>query len=83
VRNALGNHDEGLKVAERGLKTIADNGDEPVDQAFLHLAAAVAQKGLGDTEQHAAEIAKGEALAEKFEDDGLKKWFAGELKKSR
>ena len=82
VQTAVGNHDEGLRTALRGLKTIVDNGEQSVDQAFLHLAAAAAQRGLGDTEQHASQIAKGVALAAKFEEDGLKEWFAGELKKA-
>ncbi|MFT5291039.1 MAG: hypothetical protein ACI82F_003115, partial [Planctomycetota bacterium] len=37
VHNSLGRHREALAFAERGLKTIADNGGQKVDQAFIYL----------------------------------------------
>lgn len=83
VMNAAGRPAEGLGFAERGLATIRENGEEPVDEAFLRLAAAGAHGKLGDEAAHARELAAAEALAAEFPSDGLKNWFESEAAKVR
>ncbi len=82
VHHALGRHDEARAFAESGLATIAANGEEKVDEAFLHLARARACRDAGDAAEQAASLAKAGALAAAFEADGLRSWFAKERAKS-
>lgn len=83
VHTTLGRPEQGREHAERGLATIEANGEEKVDEAFLHLARARACRDAGDTETQAASIEQAETLAEGFENQGLTDWFQGELAKSR
>ncbi len=83
VAHAVGDHPAARAHAERGLATIAAaDGEEPVDEAFLHLARATACRDAGDAEAQAASLATARGLADAFEDDGLKAWFAEELAKA-
>lgn len=82
VYTALGKPKEGRAYAEAGLKTIEEaDGEERVDEAFLHLARARACRDAGDTNAHRASIARANELAADFE-SGLVSWFEGELAKS-
>lgn len=81
VHTALGRADDGRAFAERGLQTIADNGEEKVDEAFLHLACARAGRTQGDDAAHGESLARADALAAGF-DAGLKDWFAGQRVKA-
>lgn len=83
VHSAAGRHGEALTFATRALATIAANGEEKVDEAFIRLAAAAAHRGLGDRESHSRELAAAEALAADFGDAGLVSWFEGEAAKVR
>ncbi len=84
AHNHLGRHAEAADYADRGLATIAEaDGEEPVDEAFLHLARARACRELGRADDQAASIAHAEKLAEGFEGPGLVDWFQGELAKAR
>lgn len=84
VHNKLGRHAEAREFADRGLATIAEaDGEEKVDEAFLHLARATACRELGQRDDQAASIAHAEALAEGFEGEGLQGWFQDELAKAR
>lgn len=81
VHTAVGQHADGRRFADRGLQTIADNGDESVDEAFLHLARARACRDGGDAEAQQASLARAKTLAADF-DPGLVSWFEGEWAKS-
>ncbi len=82
VLNALERFDEGLDCAQRGLETIRSHGGgQPVDEAFLELAAAEAARGLNQPTQSAEALARADVLAGAFEGEGLRKWFAGERAK--
>ncbi|MDJ0974898.1 MAG: hypothetical protein QNJ98_10600 [Planctomycetota bacterium] len=81
VNHKLGKHEDARVHAERALQTIADNGEEKVDEAFLHLARAAACRGLGDEEAYAASIDTAKTLAAGFDNAGLTSWFEEELAK--
>ena len=84
VHTALGRPTEARMYAERGIQTILDgDGEEKVDEAFLHLARAAACRDLGALDDQAASIAHAEALAKDFEGEWLTSWFEGELAKAR
>ncbi|MCI0342986.1 MAG: hypothetical protein L0216_17900, partial [Planctomycetales bacterium] len=82
VENALGSFGEGLASADRALSTIARNGEEPVDAAFLHAERARALRGLGRADEAARARAEAEALGRRFEDPGLRDELAKELRGS-
>ena len=82
VHTRLGTHDTAVHHAARGLTTIADHApDETVDEAFLSLQQSRAQRGLGDGTAADASLAHADELAEAFDNDGLKSWFATERAK--
>jgi len=84
VHNRLGRHADARTFAERALRTIADaDGEEKVDEAFVHLARAAACRDLGRLDDQANSIARAEQLAEGFEGQGLLDWFQDELAKAR
>jgi hypothetical protein len=83
VHRALGDAQGARSWADRGLATLARaDGEEPVDEAFLHLARAAACRDAGDAAGHAADLAAADALAEGFPDEGLKAWFREERERS-
>ncbi len=81
VCNALTRYDEAKASAERGLATIAQHGEENVDEAFLSLTLARAERGLGNDAAHAAALQHADALAAAFDEEWLREWFAGERAK--
>ncbi len=81
VHNSLGRHDEAKTFAERGLKTIADNGEEKVDRAFIYLTIAEACAKQGDAEAHQLAILNARALSDEFGDDDVLSWFEDALAK--
>jgi hypothetical protein len=81
VHNAREEFKQGASAAESGIAGIRDNGDEPVDEAFLHLALAGAARGLGNTQDYEAALARADELAAGFEGEGLKSWFKDERAK--
>ncbi len=84
VHHSLGAYAEAKRHAELGLAVIANgDGEQPVDEAFLHLARATACRDAGEADEQAASIAKAEALAADFEGEGLTAWFQDELAKAR
>ena len=84
VHNRLDRPADALTHADRALATIADaDGEEKVDEAFIHLARAAACRDLGAADDQAASIAHAEHLASDFEGDGLNDWFQDELAKAR
>lgn len=67
---------EGARVsAQRGLDTIAANGSEDVDRAFLLLELGRAWRGLGDPVRSAEARAQALGLADGFDEPGLRDWF--------
>lgn len=83
VKAALGRGQEARELAERGLATIAANGEENIDQAFLELARARGCKLAGDMDEHRLSVLRAQALSDEFEGEGLTKWFEKELAKAR
>lgn len=81
THNAAGLHGQALEFAKRGLATIASNGKEDVDAAFLHLTSAKAQGALGHRNERDEELTKAEILAESF-DEGTRDWFNKERAKA-
>ncbi|MFT4543180.1 MAG: hypothetical protein ACI835_005649 [Planctomycetota bacterium] len=73
----LGKFEDGRRYAARALKTIEANGEEDVDQAFLHLALVKACKGLGDEEDQASALERADQLCAAFKGQGL---IVGSLK---
>jgi tetratricopeptide (TPR) repeat protein len=78
VANALGQPDEALGHVETALAVIAANGEAPIDETFLRLAAAHAHKLRGDAAAEAQTLAISDAAAGAWDDDGLKTWYADE-----
>jgi len=75
VANALADWETAAHAARDGINTIEANGSEDVDRAFLLLELARARHGMGEGE--AARIARDAsfALAERFDEPGLREWF--------
>jgi hypothetical protein len=78
VNNATGDAEQALDHATRGLKLIADNGEEMVDEAFLNLALAHACKLMGNQQGYEGALLRADELAAEWHDEGLKAWYAGE-----
>ncbi len=81
VNNRVGEHPSALDCATAALRTIAANGEEPVDEAFIRLAAAKAHIGLAETKSAAEHLAKADALAASWTEDSLRDWYRGERDK--
>ncbi len=73
--NRIGNWPAAADAAQAGLNTIASNGVEEVDQAFLLLELARAQREMGRQDEHIVSRNAAFALAERFDEDGLREWF--------
>jgi hypothetical protein len=78
VANALGEPDAALAHARAALALIAAHEPQPIDEAFLHLAAAHAHALVGDAQARDAELAASDALAATWDDAGLIAWRAEE-----
>ena len=81
VNNRVANHADGLEFAQTALGVIAANGEEPVDEAFIHLAAATSQVGLSDIASAKEHLATADGLAEAWSDESLATWYQGERRK--
>ena len=71
VHNRTGEYGRGLEYAGAALDVIGANGEEPVDEAFIRLAAAKAHLGLSNTPGRDEEVARADALAAKWSDESL------------
>ncbi len=71
VNNRTGKFDLGLEYAGAALDVISGNGEEPVDEAFIRLAAAKAHVGLSDPARRDEEVARADALAATWSDESL------------
>lgn len=74
-RNALGEWAEAAAAARHGLDTIAANGSEDVDRAFLLLELARAQQALGYCGEAAGNRETAHEIAAAFDEPGLREWF--------
>jgi len=84
VHRAMGDSKSARLYAEKGLQTIEKaEGEERVDEAFLHLARAAACRDGGDGEAQSESLATAAALGATFEGEGLLAWFQKELEKAR
>ena len=81
VHNRLGNHQAGLQAAQSALDVIMKNGEEPVDEAFIRMAAGVAFIGLSDVESARVQLATADALVESWPDESLVSWYQSERAK--
>lgn len=63
--------DQSLTHAKAALRVIQSNGDQPVDEAFIRLAAAKAYHGLADPESAFSELEQSDKIAEGWCDDAL------------
>ncbi|MCY3841581.1 MAG: hypothetical protein OXH09_23550 [Gammaproteobacteria bacterium] len=81
VHNRTGNHAAGLEYAQTALGVIAANGEEPVDEAFIRLAAAASRIGLSDIASAREQLAAADELAKEWSDESLATWFQGERRK--
>jgi len=73
--NALGRYDAAEAAALRALATIDQNGEEPVDRAFINVELAYASKQLGKISDFTARRDQASHLAAAFSDQSLKSWF--------
>jgi len=78
VYNAAGQADTARGHGAHALALLEAHGDEPVDEAFTHLALANSSRLLGDRPSYDAHLSQADRLAGSFADDGLTTWFAGE-----
>jgi hypothetical protein len=74
VHNRLADWEAGLKAADEALATIAANGEELIDEAFLQLARAQALNGMGELGERDSALGVADALAAEW-GDGLKAWY--------
>ena len=81
VNNRVANHAAGLEFAQAALGVIAANGEEPVDEAFVRLAAATSKIGLVDVASAKEHLATADGLAKEWSDESLVAWFKGERRK--
>jgi hypothetical protein len=81
VHNRIAEWATGLAAADAGLVTIAANGEEPVDEAFLQLARALALRGLGEDAAADEALGVADALAVDW-DEGLRAWYDAQREKS-
>lgn len=81
VNNRVANHAGGLEYAQAALGVIAANGEKPVDEAFIRLAAATSRIGLSDIASAREQLATADELAKEWSDESLVTWFQGERRK--
>ena len=81
VHNRISQWGEGLAAAEAGLATIAANGEEKIDEAFLQLARAHALRGAGDESAAALALEVADGIAADW-DGGLKGWYDSQRERS-
>ncbi len=76
VCNAAGKPDEARRHAEEALSVIAENGEEKADEAFIRLALANAYRLLEKRSDYEVELARADELAQGFDSDAMKSWYA-------
>jgi hypothetical protein len=81
TNNAAQRPEVALRHAEKGIAVIQANGEEVVDEAFLNLALANACRLLERRPAYDKALARADEIAEGFEREGLKTWFAEERAK--
>lgn len=81
VNNRVGDHARAIGFATAALDIIGANGDEPVDEAFIRLAAATAHAGLSDKESAAACLAQADEMSAIWTDPSLRDWYRSERNK--
>lgn len=81
VNNRVGNHLAGCEFAKTALAVIAENGEEPVDEAFIRLALGSAYSGLGDIASARTQLARADALVKLWSDESLVSWYQSERAK--
>jgi hypothetical protein len=81
VHNRVADWAKALAAADAGLATIAANGEEKVDEAFLQLARSLALRGLGEGAAADEALEAADALAEDWE-EGLRSWYGEQRGKS-
>jgi hypothetical protein len=75
VANALADWEAAAHAARDGIKMIEANGSEDVDRAFLLIELARARHGMGEGEAARTARDASFALAERFDEPGLREWF--------
>lgn len=75
VANALADWEAAARAARDGIRMIEANGSEDVDRAFLLLELARARHGMGEGEAARTARDASFALAERFDEPGLREWF--------
>lgn len=75
VANAVGDWAAAAQAARDGITTIEANGSEEVDRAFLLVELARARYGLGEPAAAVKARDAAFALAERFDEPGLREWF--------
>jgi hypothetical protein len=82
VHNAAAQPDIARSYGERALETIACNGEEKVDEAFIRLALADSFRLAGDWSAYERQLQDADGLASAFPDsEGLKSWFSDARRK--
>ena len=81
VNNRAGDHARAIGFAEAALDIIAANGEEPVDEAFIRLAAATAHAALSETASAAQCLAEADDLAASWTDPSHVDWYRSERAK--
>ena len=82
VANASGLPHEALAHTENGLALIANNGEEPVDEAFLLLVQAHAYRLLAEEVRYSQALHAAQVRADAFDDPDLTAWFEAEKQKA-
>lgn len=75
VANALADWEAAAQAARDGILLIEANGGEDVDRAFLLLELARARYGIGEDGSARTARDAAFALAERFDEPGLREWF--------
>jgi hypothetical protein len=81
VYNRISEWGEGLAAADAGLTTIAENGEEEIDEAFLQLARSQALRGLGEESACEEALKVADAYAEDWT-EGLRAWYDSQRERS-
>ncbi|MCA8912301.1 MAG: hypothetical protein KDB82_11400 [Planctomycetes bacterium] len=76
VHNRLNQPDKALEFAAHALEVISKHGEEVVDEAFINLAMAKSFTLKDDRPAYDKVMARAQELADDFNDEGLKTWFA-------
>ena len=80
--NRIERYDQGLSYCREALEVIRTNGEEKVDEAFIHLALAKAYLGLNNQEEHLKALTHADQIANDWNDPGMDKWYQEERVRS-